>query len=125
MRIAFDGTALRPGRTGVGYYTEHLLHHLARTATDDELKQMAAGLMRGERADHTWQPTDLVHEALLRLLGTAVQSPNRRHFFAVASRTMREVLVKHARSRAAKGWRFPLRARGSRSRAPEARAPRD
>jgi radical SAM superfamily enzyme YgiQ (UPF0313 family)/glycosyltransferase involved in cell wall biosynthesis len=37
MRIAFDGTALRPGRTGVGYYTEHLLHHLARTAIDDEL----------------------------------------------------------------------------------------
>ena len=30
MRIAFDGTALRPGRTGVGYYTEHLLHHLAQ-----------------------------------------------------------------------------------------------
>ncbi len=29
MRIAFDGTTLRPGRTGVGYYTEHLLHHLA------------------------------------------------------------------------------------------------
>ena len=37
MRIAFDGTALRPGRTGVGYYTEHLLHALARTATNDEL----------------------------------------------------------------------------------------
>src|SRR3954467_3530152 len=37
MRIAFDGTALRPGRTGVGYYTEHLLHHLARVASDDEL----------------------------------------------------------------------------------------
>src|SRR5689334_7488345 len=37
MRIAFDGTALRPGRTGVGYYTEHLLHHLARIAADDEL----------------------------------------------------------------------------------------
>ena len=37
MRIAFDGTALRPGRTGVGYYTEHLLHHLAQAATDDEL----------------------------------------------------------------------------------------
>ncbi len=28
MRIAFDGTTLRPGRTGVGYYTEHLLHHV-------------------------------------------------------------------------------------------------
>ena len=37
MRIAFDGTALRPGRTGVGYYTEHLLHHLAQTASNDEL----------------------------------------------------------------------------------------
>ena len=37
MRIAFDGTALRPGRTGVGYYTEHLLHHLAREAANDEL----------------------------------------------------------------------------------------
>src|SRR5438045_5056313 len=37
MRIAFDGTALRPGRTGVGYYSEHLLHHLARAASDDEL----------------------------------------------------------------------------------------
>ena len=37
MRIAFDGTALRPGRTGVGYYSEHLLHHLAQEATNDEL----------------------------------------------------------------------------------------
>jgi len=37
MRIAFDGTALRPRRTGVGYYTEHLLRHLALTAHDDEL----------------------------------------------------------------------------------------
>ena len=37
MRIAFDGTALRPGRTGVGYYTEHLLHHLAQEAVNDEL----------------------------------------------------------------------------------------
>ncbi|MBZ5559102.1 MAG: glycosyltransferase [Acidobacteriia bacterium] len=37
MRIAFDGTALRPRRTGIGYYTEHLLHHLARQASDDEL----------------------------------------------------------------------------------------
>ncbi len=37
MRIAFDGTALRPRRTGVGYYTEHLLHHLAREGSNDEL----------------------------------------------------------------------------------------
>lgn len=37
MRIAFDGTELRPRRTGVGYYTEHLLHHLAQEASNDEL----------------------------------------------------------------------------------------
>jgi glycosyltransferase involved in cell wall biosynthesis len=37
MRIAFDGTTLRPRRTGVGYYTEHLLRHLAQEAADDEI----------------------------------------------------------------------------------------
>ncbi len=37
MRIAFDGTTLRPARTGVGYYTEHLLHHLVRESGDDEI----------------------------------------------------------------------------------------
>ena len=37
MRIAFDGTTLRPRRTGVGYYTEHLLRHLALEAPDDEI----------------------------------------------------------------------------------------
>ncbi|HMD37035.1 MAG TPA: hypothetical protein VKH42_18805, partial [Vicinamibacterales bacterium] len=36
MRIAFDGTALRPRRTGVGYYSEHLLRHLALAAHDDD-----------------------------------------------------------------------------------------
>ncbi len=37
MRIGFDGTSLRPRRTGVGYYTEHLLRHLAEAATGDEI----------------------------------------------------------------------------------------
>ena len=37
MRIAFDGTALQPHRTGVGYYTEHLLHHLVEEATTDDV----------------------------------------------------------------------------------------
>src|SRR4029077_1507463 len=37
MRIAFDGTTLQAQRTGVGYYTEHLLRHLAEEASDDEL----------------------------------------------------------------------------------------
>jgi len=38
MRIAFDGTTLRPGRTGVGYYTEHLLQHLARLAAQEDIE---------------------------------------------------------------------------------------
>jgi glycosyltransferase involved in cell wall biosynthesis len=42
MRIAFDGTTLRPGRTGVGYYTEHLLHHLA-AQPDDEVAVLSNG----------------------------------------------------------------------------------
>jgi glycosyltransferase involved in cell wall biosynthesis len=37
MRIAFDGTTLRPGRTGVGYYTEHLLHHLVQQGPEEDL----------------------------------------------------------------------------------------
>ena len=37
MRIVFDGTTLRPRRTGVGYYVEHLLHHLAEEGPEDEL----------------------------------------------------------------------------------------
>src|SRR5262245_20766699 len=37
MRIAFDRTTLRPGRTGVGYYTEHLLHHRVKHAVDDQI----------------------------------------------------------------------------------------
>ena len=43
MRIAFDGTTLRPGRTGVGYYTDHLLHHLADLAPDDEVFVISNG----------------------------------------------------------------------------------
>jgi glycosyltransferase involved in cell wall biosynthesis len=41
MRIVFDGTTLCPGRTGVGYYSEHLLHHLAHEALGDELIVMS------------------------------------------------------------------------------------
>ena len=37
MRVAFDGTTLRPGRTGVGYYTEHLLQHLAAEGPEDDI----------------------------------------------------------------------------------------
>jgi RNA polymerase sigma-70 factor (ECF subfamily) len=68
-----------------------------------ELHRLASGLMRRERADHTLQPTALVHEACLRLLTPEVvgRAQTRAHFFAAAARAMRHVLVDYARQRAA------------------------
>jgi RNA polymerase sigma factor (TIGR02999 family) len=67
-----------------------------------ELRRIAAALMRSERADHTLQPTAVVHEALLRLMeGEPVSFENRSHFFALAARIMRRLLVDHARRRVA------------------------
>jgi len=68
----------------------------------EELRQVAGGLMRRERADHTLQPTALVHEAYLRLAGgTRLEWQNRAHFFGIAARAMRQLLVEHARRRGA------------------------
>jgi RNA polymerase sigma factor (TIGR02999 family) len=67
-----------------------------------ELHRLAAHYMRGERLNHTLQPTVLVHEAYLRLarqFGVFWQS--RTHFFAAASQLMRHILVDYARSRIA------------------------
>ena len=64
-----------------------------------ELRRMAEQCMRGERAGHTLQPTALVNEAYLRLIGSSVAWQDRAHFFAVAATTMRRVLVDHARAR--------------------------
>lgn len=63
-----------------------------------ELRRLASRSMAGERADHTLQPTALVNEAFLRLQVAEVDFADRRHFFALASRMMRRVLVDHARS---------------------------
>lgn len=65
-----------------------------------ELHELAAGLMRGERANHTLQPTALLHEAWLRI-DPAKQEPAecRTHFLRLAARAMRSVLVDHARRR--------------------------
>ena len=68
----------------------------------DELRHRASAHLRGERKDHTLQPTALVHETYLRLLAQRrVRWQTRAHFFALASRMMRRVLVDHARARAA------------------------
>ena len=71
-------------------------------AVYDELRVLAARHLRKERAGHTLQPTALVHEAYLRLLAGAIPDPQgRAHFFGIAARAMRQVLVNHARRRGA------------------------
>lgn len=66
------------------------------------LHQLAAQALRGERNGHTLQPTALVHEAWLRLsTGKPAHYNDTMHFQAVAARALREVLVDHARRRAA------------------------
>ncbi|HSS22425.1 MAG TPA: sigma-70 family RNA polymerase sigma factor [Pyrinomonadaceae bacterium] len=66
----------------------------------EELRRLASGYMRGERSDHTLQTTALVHEAYMKLVRQS-DSPvqNRVHFFAVAAKVMRQILIDHARTR--------------------------
>jgi RNA polymerase sigma-70 factor (ECF subfamily) len=66
-----------------------------------ELRQVADRYLRKEREGHTLQPTALVHEAFLRLIGQNVTWQNRAHFFGVAAEMMRRILVDHARKRQA------------------------
>jgi RNA polymerase sigma factor (TIGR02999 family) len=66
----------------------------------DELRRIAARCLRGERPGHTFRPTDLVSEAYLRLSSAEQPDWNDRvHFFAIAARNMRQILVDHARER--------------------------
>jgi len=66
----------------------------------DELRRLADSYLRRERPDHTLQPTALVHEAYLRLIGQKNLSwQNRAHFFGIAARVMRQILVNHALNR--------------------------
>jgi RNA polymerase sigma-70 factor, ECF subfamily len=79
-----------------------------------ELRRLAAGYLRRERTDHTLQPTALIHEAYLRMVGNETPAfESRAHFFGVAAQLMRQILVDHARAqRAAKrgggGPKLPL-----------------
>jgi RNA polymerase sigma factor (TIGR02999 family) len=75
-----------------------------------ELRRAASRHMRRERANHTLQATALVNEAWLRLMDQPNASwQNRAHFFAVASRIMRQILVDHARKRVAEKRGGPQR----------------
>ena len=91
----------------------------------DELRRLARDYLRQERGGHTLQPTALVHEAYLRLIDDSqVQWQGRAHFFGVAARAMRRILVDHARAhRAAKrgggAEKIPLENAGDLLAAPE------
>jgi RNA polymerase sigma factor (TIGR02999 family) len=68
----------------------------------EELRKLAASKLASQRPDQTLQPTALVHEAYLRLLGDGSHSwQDRRHFFAAAAEAMRHLLVNRARRKAA------------------------
>ena len=69
----------------------------------ENLRGRAGAYLRGQRPDHTLQPTALVHEAYLQLLGQGQLGwQDRNHFFAIAAVTMRRILVDHARRRNSK-----------------------
>jgi len=66
----------------------------------EQLRARARKEMAGERADHTLQPTALVHEAYLRLVGTQqISWDNRAHFYVAAAEAMRRILIEHARKK--------------------------
>jgi RNA polymerase sigma-70 factor, ECF subfamily len=66
-----------------------------------ELRRIAQAYLRRESRNHTLQPTALIHEAYVRLLQSKTDYENRKHFFAIAARVMRQILVDHARAQSA------------------------
>ena len=74
----------------------------------DTLRRMAGRRMRNERHQLTLQPTALVHEAYLRLLGQGAHWENRRHFFGASAEAMRRILIEQARRRGRHKRRAPL-----------------
>jgi RNA polymerase sigma factor (TIGR02999 family) len=84
--------AVRSGQTGASTKLMELVYR--------DLRRLAGHYMRSERSGHTLQPTAVVHEAFFRIFGSRpVNWQDRTHFFAVAARQMRRVLVDHARKK--------------------------
>lgn len=80
-----------------------------------ELQRLAHHALRGESSGHTLQTTALVHEAYVRLVGADVEWQGSKHFYRIAARAMRRVLVDHARKRSSRkrgGERKPLALEG-------------
>lgn len=68
---------------------------------ESELRRLAANFLRGERSNHTLQPTALVNELWLRISDREMNCENRSHFIAIAATSMRHILVEHARRKGA------------------------
>jgi len=85
---------LHDARTGRGTAADELL-----PIVYDQLRGLAQSYLNGERQGHTLAATALVHEAYLRLAGADIEWQDRVHFFAVAARQMRRILVDHAKAR--------------------------
>lgn len=86
---------LHQWRAGDPEAPEHLMPFVY-----DELRRLARSYLARERADHTLQPTALVHEAYLRLVDvTSVDWQGRAHFYGIAAKLMRRILVDHARAK--------------------------
>jgi RNA polymerase sigma factor (TIGR02999 family) len=64
-----------------------------------QLHKIARGLMKGERRDHTWGPTDLVSEACVQLFKGPLPTKNRAYFYGAVAQAMRRLLIAHARGR--------------------------
>jgi RNA polymerase sigma factor (TIGR02999 family) len=64
-----------------------------------QLNSLASRFLRGERPGHTLSPTALVHEAYIKLVQAEIEWVDRGHFFKIAARTMRQILVDHAKTR--------------------------
>lgn len=64
----------------------------------DELRRLASRCLNSERPGHTLRATDLVHEAYMRMVGAEIEWRDRAHFYAVAARVLRRILVAYARS---------------------------
>jgi RNA polymerase sigma factor (TIGR02999 family) len=96
METAVEITrSIEEWRAGRGEALDELMPYIY-----GELREMAGRALRQERPGHTLQPTALVHEVYLRLAGkSAPPAANRRHFYGIAARLMRQILVDHARRR--------------------------
>ncbi len=79
---------------------EHALENLSPLIYD-ELHRLARRLFAGERVAHTLQPTALVNEAFVKLIHVEVSWQDRAHFFGLAARMMRRLLINHANARTA------------------------